>query len=155
MSHCRTKCAGAGSWTVHSLTSPDLLLLLVLTGHLHYPKTTKYKLNCFCVPVPERPLTLNIIPNVTDTNKLIHTRWMIELGLQTLHHPVHKSSQWLMPISSISLFPICSSFPFNSDLLRVCQPCTAKINVLQWNRNLRFFNSSPWYLYLMPRLYHP
>lgn len=102
-------------WRWHStFTHPPRFI-----ASLGIDKATKHKLNCFSVSVPAHPLTLNIIPNVSDTNKWIHIRWMSESGLQTLHHPVQQSPRWLRPISSISLFPHCSSFSFICDLLRM------------------------------------
>lgn len=90
--------AGSEGRTVHLLTQQDLLPLLIMTGHLHNRKATKYKLNCFFVSVPTRPLTLGVIPDVSE-NERIHRRWMREPWLRTLHHPVRQSLQWLSPIS--------------------------------------------------------
>lgn len=101
------KTAGSEVHTVHVLTHPDLLPLLIMTGHLHDRKATKYKLNCLFVSVPTRPFTLSVIPGVSDTNERIHRRRVSEPWLRTLHHPVRQSLQWLSPISLSPSFVTC------------------------------------------------
>lgn len=52
-------------WKLHgTFTHPPRFI-----ASLGIDKATKHKLNGFCVSVPAHPLTLNILPNVSDTNK--------------------------------------------------------------------------------------